>query len=52
VKVAELIAALNTRPADSLVCLDCLRCGHTVVGEVEIETPEYMPDTVWLAEES
>lgn len=50
--VAELLAELKTLPPDALVCLDCKRCGHTVVGEVETEAPEYMEDTVWLAESS
>ena len=49
--VAQLIADLIILPADSLVCLDCRRCGAVVIGDVEVETPEYSPGTVWIAEE-
>lgn len=51
-KIAELIAELGKLPADSLVCLDCLTCGRTVTSDLEIETPEYMPGTVWLVDAS
>jgi hypothetical protein len=50
--VRELIEQLSALPGDDLVCLDCRRCGAVTIGDVEVETPDYVESTVWLAEQS
>lgn len=46
--VAELIAELSRLPQDSLACLDCRACGAVVIGDVEVEMPDYAPGTTWI----
>ena len=48
--VRELIEALSLLPDGDQICLDCRKCGAVVIGDVEVETPEYVQSTVWLAE--
>lgn len=50
--VRELIEQLSDLSPDDLVCLDCRRCGAVVIGDVEVEKPDYVEATVWLAETS
>lgn len=49
---AQLIERLRTLPGDAIVCLDCLRCGTTVIGDIAVitESESHVEGTVWLAE--